>query len=351
MKRYFGLRLLACLCALLLLLAGTGCGTGSGTVPDETTGASTPNPPSTVTVYFCDGNTVLSSVPVQAGSCVRIPTDIEKENHILSGWYLDQDLSIPFDFATPLYGDLYLYGKFTVDGVAITNKITTDTIHAIVKVEVSYVKYVLGFIPVTENGGHGSGVIFHKDDSTFYLLTNCHVAVTKEGYQKATYKIIDYEGNEYTGTLYPDAISAEYDLACLYFTSSSERLKPIEFAQNDPSPDDDVIALGTPKGQSNAIAFGTVVEYRTTFLQDTPAYESNVTFPVMRHTAYTGGGSSGGAIMNSELKLVGIHYAGNSGDTFERGYAIPISKVNEFLDAYVYKKNGSSGGAAGGVNP
>jgi S1-C subfamily serine protease len=51
--------------------------------------------------------------------------------------------------------------------------------------------------------------------------------------------------------------------------------------------------------------------------------------------AYTLPGSSGGAVLDTKCHIIRIHYAGGQNDAY-RGYAIPITKVREFLDRYVY---------------
>ena len=114
-------------------------------------------------------------------------------------------------------------------------------------------------------------------------------------------------------------------------------MKVIELEQSNPKIGQEIIALGQPKGQSNAITFGDVNDYATVTLSNTEIWESNVKFPVIVHSANTNSGSSGGAILSTELKIVGIHYAGskNSAGEFVRGYAIPLLKVREFAEAYL----------------
>ena len=57
---------------------------------------------------------------------------------------------------------------------------------------------------------------------------------------------------------------------------------------------------------------------------------------VIRHTAQIASGSSGGPLLSDALTLVGINFAGEKGDGFHNGYAIPLSKIKEFLEKYVY---------------
>ena len=68
---------------------------------------------------------------------------------------------------------------------------------------------------------------------------------------------------------------------------------------------------------------------------DAEEYLTNVEFGVFAHTAEVRRGSSGGALVNSALQLVGINYAGKSGDEFSNGYAIPINKIHEFIEKYM----------------
>lgn len=54
---------------------------------------------------------------------------------------------------------------------------------------------------------------------------------------------------------------------------------------------------------------------------------------MIRHDAPTAPGSSGGAILNASLKLVGLNFAGattNSG-SFLYGLAIPAQRIHEYL--------------------
>ena len=66
--------------------------------------------------------------------------------------------------------------------------------------------------------------------------------------------------------------------------------------------------------------------------------KSNVTFDVIKHTAFINNGSSGGGLLNYNQELIGINFASSVNSTTEEfvtGYAIPIEKVREFLDIYL----------------
>ena len=180
----------------------------------------------------------------------------------------------------------------------------------------------------------GSGVIFYSDNKNYYLLTNNHVSVKEKGYDKVSYKIKDYKDKYYTGTLIYD--DPKYDLSIMSFKKGKEELGTISLADANPKTNDEIIAIGQPKGQGNAISFGKVIGYSNLTISNTETYQSNVQFPVIKHNAEIKNGSSGGAILDINLNLVGINYAGStkSDGTFVAGYSIPIEKVHEFLDLY-----------------
>ena len=145
----------------------------------------------------------------------------------------------------------------------------------------------------------------------------------------------DYKGNIYSAEIVNAAVDPDYDLACLIvFIDNSEEceVEALSFAQENPSVADDVILLGTPDGQTNSILYGNVLEYKRVVLSNTSSYESNVTFNVICTNARLSGGSSGGPLLDANLNVIGVHYAGNS--LYQYGYAIPLEKIIEFLAKY-----------------
>lgn len=230
-----------------------------------------------------------------------------------------------------------------VDAAKMTNDITTDKIHALFTVyaENEKVSKMGPFERVTASmTAQGSAVAFYRDDRGYvFILTNCHVAQKRQGYDRVSYEVVDYSGNRYSANLLSltsksgAAISAEYDLACLYFKSDVE-YTTLSVAKADPSIGETIVALGAPENQSNAITFGKVVSYTNTEVE-AEEYLSNVTFPVIYHDAFIDSGSSGGPIINSAYEIVGINYGGSEDNTVS--LAVPASKVWEFLRTYVYE--------------
>ena len=331
-KKAFLIVLLICFICCLLI----SCGNKKDDTSDSASGG--------WKVTFVNGSDRSNVIYVNDGDRVTMPSDPVKNNYVFIGWFSDYSCTRRYDFSKSVHSDLTLYAKFELDASKITNEISQNTMKSIVKIECQYYKEMLwGLIKYDKSGWYsGSGFCFSENDGYYYILTNCHVIKGPTGYDKMEIKVTDYKDNEYTAYLYnnpntkKDAISPEYDLACIYFKSNDTEVQPLKVLSTDPKVGDDVIAIGYPGRQNNTIAFGKVAQYCKVTLSDTPKYESNVTFDVIQHSAYTKGGSSGGPILNSNLQVIGVHYAGST--TYEDiHYAIPANKVTEFLNEYVYK--------------
>ncbi len=291
-------------------------------------------------VTFCEPyGSDYDTIEIEYGKTIYQPNEPYKYNYIFVGWYEDLTFNRKYNFSKEVTKDLKLYAKFEIDAVKITNAITTNYIKGIVKIYNKSYDTFLG-IPTTSSVSQGSGFCFHIQDGCYYILTNCHVAVKDPSYSNQEFTIEDYKGNTYKGYLYKNpnktmsAIAAAYDLACLYFKSSSTEVKKLTLADVNPKEYDDIISIGAPKGQTNSIAYGKVQGYGQITLNNTPTYKSNVQFNVICHDGYSNSGSSGGPILNANLEVVGVNYAGTNPVYY--GYAIPIEKVKEFLKIYAY---------------
>lgn len=291
-----------------------------------------------VTFVYNNG-AVNSKVFVEKGKTVPTPKDPKKTNYLFSGWYKDSSLTNKYDFSKPVTQNIILYAKYEIDATTLTNKISTDLIKGVVKIYNKSYDTFLGF-ETSFSTSQGSGFCFHIQNGYYYVLTNCHVAKKSSSYDKQEFIIEDYQGKTYEGYLYKNpnksvkAIAASYDLACLYFKTSSTNVKKLSIVSNNPCVNDDVISIGAPKGQSNSITYGKLIDYEQISLSNTPKSSSNVTFDVIYHNANANSGSSGGPLLNADLNVVGVNYAASQ--STNRVYAIPAVKVNEFLEKYVY---------------
>ena len=182
----------------------------------------------------------------------------------------------------------------------------------------------------------GSGAIVAKDaDDFYYFLTNYHVVELGE-YSRQTLKITDYKGNTYqvesSGILYRDA---DKDLALVKFYSSLD-LTLLKIEDDDLSVGDAVFSIGAPSGQINAVTVGGLLGKPEAPIVDGQSRlkdKDGKVLSVYCHDAPIIGGSSGGMLLDENLNLVGINYAGatdNKGD-FVCGYSVPSKIVIEFL--------------------
>lgn len=228
-----------------------------------------------------------------------------------------------------------------MDYTKILNLLSTEYISTNVKVQVKH--WNTGFLGIFEKDviqSTGSGVIFADSDGYYYVLTNNHVVFDKDR-ENHEYKIQDYKGNVYSAKLYNNSADANYDLAILFFTKGSEKLKVSKLAKDNPIINEEIISIGQPDGQNNAITFGVVEIYKTVTLINTPVGESNVQFKVIKHSAPISSGSSGGVLMNSNFEIVGINYVGEANTSFSDssyGLSIPVEKIKEYFNLYVNQK-------------
>ena len=166
------------------------------------------------------------------------------------------------------------------------------------------------------------------------MLTNYHVVEKNKDYKKIEITIEDYQGQIYEADKRQTTYNQDYDLSVLNFTTSKE-LNFIEMANKNPEPNEKVISIGQPKGQTNSITIGECLRY--TKINLTTGVAPN--FDVIEHNSPTNNGSSGGAIIDIDQKLVGINFAGHYDENknFIKGYGIPIEKIKEYLQKNNFK--------------
>ena len=145
----------------------------------------------------------------------------------------------------------------------------------------------------------GSGVIFSKNGSTYYALTNNHVIY--DGYRAL---IKDAYGERLMAEVVCSDV--EYDLAVIRFNSDVDYYVP-KICETDPQISENVICIGNPNGLVNSVTIGEVVDFKQVpalngdTLKDDEG--SNVTFSVIQHDAHIDEGSSGGAIFNYNYEI------------------------------------------------
>lgn len=62
--------------------------------------------------FNTNGGTLIDPLKVEKGKCIEEPIAPKKDHVLFQGWYIDQELTVPFDFSNPVNSDLTLYAKW-----------------------------------------------------------------------------------------------------------------------------------------------------------------------------------------------------------------------------------------------
>lgn len=283
----------------------------------------------TATFHMPDGTTVKREF--KSGELVAPP--YVSPEALCIGWYREGSPEVTVDFTKPIFENGVYYPLLMPDYEEILNTVAQKTLTS-----------TLSVCSVSYNDDHstaysnGSGVIILEDDLYYYCLTNNHVALGDTGNPVQRYIVADCYGIEYKAILaYADP---DYDLALLAFLKSEVKkvgatLSVAKFADENAKVGDRVIAIGSPEGRIDAVTLGKVSGYDNVNIGGVSEDLSNVKFKALCHSAPTYHGSSGGALYNTDLEIVGINYAAsyNEDGSYRHGFAIPLDKVLEFLDS------------------
>ncbi|MGN1061223.1 MAG: trypsin-like peptidase domain-containing protein, partial [Candidatus Coproplasma sp.] len=93
-----------------------------------------------------------------------------------------------------------------------------------------------------------------------------------------------------------------------------------------------VLAVGNPSGVNNIVTYGETIGW---------AKIGNVSYNVLHHNALINPGNSGGALCDIDGNLLGLNTWGNQ-NTDDDNYCVPLSKINEFIDAFHESQNMSN---------
>ena len=176
--------------------------------------------------------------------------------------------------------------------------------------------------------GLGSGVIVSKDG---LIVTNAHVIEMAS----KVYCVLN-DGTSFEAQVV--ATDKKNDLALVKIGPDRE-LKPIEFA-DDAMLGETVISIGNPFGLENSVSAGIISGFNRRFYatgSDQPLFDN-----LIQTDASINQGSSGGALLNLEGKLVGIDLAVMQ-NAQNVGFAIPNNRIRVLLKEYEnYKRRGTT---------
>lgn len=179
---------------------------------------------------------------------------------------------------------------------------------------------------ISTDSNIGTGFIV---DANGWIVTNQHVVSSTT----ATYKVVTNDGTQYDVT--EIARDDANDIAILRINAKD--LKVLDLGDSDSLvAGQDVIAIGTPLGEyagsvTKGIISGldrTVTTSASWFGATQKTYEG-----VLQTDAAVNPGNSGGPLLNSEGKVIGVNFATTSGAE-SISFALPINKVKEKIEEY-----------------
>ena len=191
-----------------------------------------------------------------------------------------------------------------------------------------------------------SGVIFRKDSEKYYVLTALHgIPLDSElsdtkfivlGYDQPTYGEADISiGLSAYYSQFPEAVleyyDDSYDLAVVSFISDRE-YTVLPIASRPPEYNEPVAAIGNPYENSrNTVTTGKITSRVPVPFGDKAGINQ---YNIVEHSAKTSVGSSGGALLNKDLEIVGIHLGGgeNIFHRYVKGKAMPCDRILDFLN-------------------
>lgn len=263
---------------------------------------------------------------VVLGTCFGIPSIKEK----LIG-DIKQTNTVQTSTATGTTPNLISLSNYSNTAVFAANKI----LPSIVGIEVTYTttsNSIFGFgTPTTSQASAtGSGIIISEDG---YILTNNHVVDTSSSSSYSYYDISDATsvkvklyGSDETYDAKIVGKDSQTDLAVLKIDKTG--LTAAEFADSDECVVGEfAMAVGSPLGLDTTVTTGIISAVNREVESDGTKYVC------IQTDAAINSGNSGGALVNSEGKVIGINTLKLSGSGVEGiGFAIPINSTLDVTD-------------------
>ncbi len=177
----------------------------------------------------------------------------------------------------------------------------------------------------------GAGFIIHCDGKIAYVVTNHHVVS-----EAKTLTILLEDKTEIPGTLLAsdernDVAVIKLDLSGL--PAEKRNLPTVDWANSDEVKTGDwVIAIGNPFNFGGTVTVG-VVSHKGRYVPSGMQQD----FEFIQHSAQINVGSSGGALFDTNGKVIGINNAiiTNTGGNIGIGFAIPANVARQTVDQLV----------------
>ena len=265
---------------------------------------------------------------VVLGTCFGVPTI---RNQIMGNINSNTSNNSSSTQATG-YIDQVSLSNYSDTSVYAANKILPSIVGIQIEYNVTSMFSMFGGSQSSTATASGSGIIISEDG---YILTNNHVVSSSES--EAYYQVS--EATKVTVTLFNDdteyeativGTDEETDLAVIKIDATG--LTPAEFADSDSiKVGEFAMAVGSPLGLQSTITCG-VVSAVNREVTDT----DGKTYTLIQTDAAINSGNSGGALVNSEGKVIGVNTLKLTGDDVEgMGFAIPINSTTDITSQLI----------------
>ena len=230
------------------------------------------------------------------------------------------------------YVDQVSLSNYSDTAVYAANKILPSIVGIQIEYNVTSMFSIFGGNQSSTATATGSGIIISDDG---YILTNNHVVSSSES--EAYYQVS--EATKITVTLFNDdkqyeakivGTDEETDLAVIKIDATG--LTQAEFADSDSiKVGEFAMAVGSPLGLQSTITCG-VVSAVNREVTDT----DRKTYTLIQTDAAINAGNSGGALVNSEGKVIGVNTLKLTGNDVEgMGFAIPINSTTDITSQLI----------------
>ena len=261
------------------------------------------------------------------GGCISIPSIRETISEKLLSDSSKSESSVINKVVSSSSDKAVSVEDYSNTSIAVANKVLPSVVGITVTYSVNSPYYSYYGMSEGTAKATGSGVVITDDG---YVLTNNHVVSSSSS--SSYYQVS--KATKITVTLYNDTTEYEAklvgsdeqtDLAVLKIEKTgltaaelgdSSKVQVGEFA----------MAIGNPLNMASTVTTGVISATNRTITSD------NVTYKVIQTDAAINSGNSGGALINSDGKVIGINTLKLSGSGVEGiGFAIPI---NDTIDVY-----------------
>ena len=263
---------------------------------------------------------------VVIGTCFGVPSIREQimgTNSSTSSSSNSQTSGLVDQISLSNYSDTSVYAA---------NKILPSIVGIQIEYNVTSMFSMFGGSQTSTATATGSGIIISEDG---YILTNNHVVSSSESeayYQvseatKITVKLFDDE-TEYEAKIV--GTDEETDLAVIKIDKTG--LTKAEFADSDSiKVGEFAMAVGSPLGLQSSITCGVVSAVNREVTDS-----DGKTYTLIQTDAAINAGNSGGALVNSEGKVIGVNTLKLTGEDVEgMGFAIPINSTTDITSQLI----------------